>query len=236
MVAALEAGAAFYLLALLTASFIVIYKVAGLPSPAALLALAEGWMKDYGLISVFVASLIEGLFVVGSYFPGSVIILSVTLISAHGAVSLVQVIISSLIGLWVAVMVNYTIGYYGVYRLLEMVSGQAAARKSMAGWLLRRPILTVGLLGIHANLMSLGVVCLGIARVGFLKTVGLAMLSFMVWVPLELWVIANIGGELSSAGSSSAWYFAGFFGLIGLGFSTASFVGHYRARATRTML
>jgi membrane protein DedA with SNARE-associated domain len=99
-------------------SLFLLWEVLDLPPEQELMARARGYFESYGLVTVFVAGLIEGLLLIGWYFPGALVILAALTLSADNAWEAAQIIALTIGGLSIAYTANYFVGKYGWYRLL----------------------------------------------------------------------------------------------------------------------
>lgn len=117
----------------LFAALALMWKLLDLPSDEVMIMLVKEWLIEYGLLIVFIGSLIETVLFVGFYFPGSLIIfLSVALSPdpRHAALSILTVSAGMLCGY----SINYVLGKYGWYRLflkLGMKQGLENAQRKM---------------------------------------------------------------------------------------------------------
>ena len=84
----------------------------------------------YGLLIVFASAIIEGLFVVGWYFPGTTIILFCLLFVSDKPFDVATIAGSASSGLGLAYIANYTIGKYGWYKLLAKFGFQNALERA----------------------------------------------------------------------------------------------------------
>lgn len=105
------------LLLVLSLSLRIFWDIFSLPSAESLAKTAEIWFEVYGLPVIFLSSMIEGMLLVGGYFPGVFmiflgVIFSKSLIQAGITVAAVTA------GLMLAHIINYLLGKYGWYRLL----------------------------------------------------------------------------------------------------------------------
>ncbi len=105
------------LLLVLSLSLRIFWDIFSLPSAESLAKTAEVWFQVYGLPVIFLSSMIEGMLLVGGYFPGVFmiflgVIFSTSLVQAGVVVSVVTA------GLLIAHVINYFLGKYGWYRLL----------------------------------------------------------------------------------------------------------------------
>lgn len=98
-------------------SYTILWRVFGLPSISELTEIIKHSFDTYGLWIVLGASFIEGLLLLGQYFPGGFVIF-LGVISARGdALRAVEVVVLVSIAFFLAYMVNYLLGRYGWYRL-----------------------------------------------------------------------------------------------------------------------
>lgn len=61
------------------ASLILIWKILKLPPDDVLIQMVTGYFMKYGLVTVLLASIIEGMLLVGVYIPGGMVIFWVLL-------------------------------------------------------------------------------------------------------------------------------------------------------------
>lgn len=97
----------------------ILWSWLNLPNKNELLIILKDFFDKYGLIIVFLAAIVEGLFLVGWYVPGgTVMFIGVILAGKNIALVLLNGLIIT-IGLLLAYALNYLIGYYGWYKLLK---------------------------------------------------------------------------------------------------------------------
>ncbi len=98
-------------------SYTILWRVFGLPSITELTEIIKHSFDSYGLWIVLGASFIEGLLLLGQYFPGGFVIF-LGVISARGDVPrAIEVVIIVSIAFFCAYIVNYLLGKYGWYKL-----------------------------------------------------------------------------------------------------------------------
>lgn len=97
----------------------ILWSWLNLPNKNELLIILKNFFDKYGLIIVFLAAIVEGLFLIGWYLPGgTVMFIGVILAGKNIALVLLNGLIIT-IGLLLAYALNYLIGYYGWYKLLK---------------------------------------------------------------------------------------------------------------------
>lgn len=105
----------------LFAAFLSLYAVwvlVDLPSQERLVEIAKDYFAHYGLLTVFVAAVLEGLLLVGWYVPGTLVIVLALILAGDDAGRAAAVWATTVGGLWIAYFTNYFVGKYGWYRLL----------------------------------------------------------------------------------------------------------------------
>lgn len=89
-----------------------------IPDAHALLASLETLYKTHGYALIFLAGLLEGMFVIGFYVPGSAVMLLGSALSATGVLSFPLSFFSGLAGLSISFAINYALGRFGWYHAL----------------------------------------------------------------------------------------------------------------------
>jgi membrane protein DedA with SNARE-associated domain len=100
------------------ASLYLVWEFLDLPPEDVLLGIARSYFERYGLITVFIGAFVEGLLLVGWYFPGAIVILAALLLAGSNPWAAAQVLMATMAGLSTAYIVNFLLGKYGWYRLL----------------------------------------------------------------------------------------------------------------------
>lgn len=100
------------------AVLLIVWKVLDLPSNEELIPIARQYFEKYGLITIFISAIVEGMLFFGLYYPGSLVIFFGVLFAAGDVSMIVRVIIVATLGMMVAYVVNYCAGKYGWYKLL----------------------------------------------------------------------------------------------------------------------
>jgi membrane protein DedA with SNARE-associated domain len=89
-----------------------------LPPEATIIKIAGGYLDRYGVVIVLVCAYLEGLLLIGWYFPGTLVIIFALIIAGPDAVRVAQVAGVAGFGLFCAYVTNFFAGKYGWYRLL----------------------------------------------------------------------------------------------------------------------
>lgn len=105
------------LLLVLSWSLRIVWNIFSLPPAEELAEMARQWFELYGLPVLFASAVVEGMLLVGGYFPGIfMIFLGVILTDSPLEAAIVVSVVT--IGLFIAHLINYGLGKYGWYRLL----------------------------------------------------------------------------------------------------------------------
>ena len=95
-----------------------IWVALDLPPEETIIEIARGYFARYGIVIVLVCAVIEGLLLVGWYFPGTLVIIFALIVAADDVARVAQVAALAGSGLLAAYVVNFLAGKYGWYRLL----------------------------------------------------------------------------------------------------------------------
>jgi membrane-associated protein len=100
--------------------FAVLYAVwilLDLPPEETILKTARDLFDRYGVVIVLVSAFLEGLLLIGWYFPGTLVIILGLILAGADLLRLTQVGTLAATGLFAAYLVNFFVGQYGWYRL-----------------------------------------------------------------------------------------------------------------------
>jgi membrane protein DedA with SNARE-associated domain len=187
----LRAGLENALLPLCLSLFVLVaglaHMVLPVPSLTELFALLQAFFRDYGIPALLVAAFIEGIFLFSFYIPGSLVIVLGVIIFADDPHRLAAIGLVCWIGVNLAMIVDYAVGRYGLYRLLASF-GATAAVAGTERWMQRFGRAAILVAAVHPNLLSLVMVCAGIARTPLLAALAEAALATAVFIPLTLLV------------------------------------------------
>ena len=100
------------------ASLVLIWRILDLPPDDVLIQMVTGYFMKYGLVTVLLASIIEGMLLVGVYIPGGMVIFLGVITAAGNPRHATLSVIMTIIGLSLAYTFNYFLGKYGWYKVL----------------------------------------------------------------------------------------------------------------------
>jgi membrane protein DedA with SNARE-associated domain len=96
----------------------LIWLALDLPPEDTMVRIAKGYLDRHGVLIVFIAAYLEGLLLIGWYFPGTLVIILALVLAGPDPVRVAQVAATAGIGLFAAYVTNFYAGKYGWYRLL----------------------------------------------------------------------------------------------------------------------
>jgi membrane protein DedA with SNARE-associated domain len=163
------------------ASLYLVWEMLDLPPEDVLLGIARSYFERYGLITVFIGAFVEGLLLIGWYFPGAIVILAALLLAGHNPWAAAQVLMATIAGLSVAYLVNFLLGKYGWYRLLiafGLREGLERAKARLTKYGLSAIFTTYW----QMNLASLTSTAAGILHFPAAKFVLISVVACVAWI------------------------------------------------------
>ncbi len=94
----------------------VLWQLSIIPSPTGIIVFLESLYNNYGLLGLFISSLLEGLVYVGLYFPGSFILALAVLVSDGSPASLFALAAVATAATTSTIVINYCAGRYLIIR------------------------------------------------------------------------------------------------------------------------
>jgi membrane protein DedA with SNARE-associated domain len=95
-----------------------VWIVLDLPPEETIIRIAKEFFERYGLLTVFVSAAIEGLLLIGWYFPGTLVVVLGLVLAQGNPAAAAEVTLLAILGLLCGYVANFIIGRYGWYRLL----------------------------------------------------------------------------------------------------------------------
>ncbi len=157
-----------------------LWNLLGLPSSGGMVETAQSYFQQYGLVMVFVSALLEGLLLVGMYYPGSLVIFLGVIFSIGNPLRAIETVAVVTAALFLAYCINYFLGKYGWYRLLFAFGLQQPlleAERRFSAYGTRAIFLTYW----HPNLAALTATAAGILMIPFSTFFVYSLLSAVMW-------------------------------------------------------
>ncbi|MBN2226820.1 MAG: hypothetical protein JW763_05605 [candidate division Zixibacteria bacterium] len=192
----------------LFAIFAILYRFFDFPSPVEIVDWTKALMQTYGTSIVIAAALIEGVFMISVYFPGSLIVVVGVLSSGDGLWDIIGVGTAAWLGFTLALPINYYLGKEGFYRLL-LALGRRDTVDQMQLWLQKRGRVAIFLAAFHPNVLAVAAVCMGIGRKGLIRTVILGSLFMIPWLTILLVLLNQIRDRVNPAEGNQIFYVVG---------------------------
>lgn len=166
-------------LLLVSLSLRVAWLLFDLPPAVEFAGTVSGWLQAYGLPVLLLCAMLEGMLLVGSYFPG-VFIITVSVIVSRSWQEAVVVVVVGSAGTLVAHGINYFLGRHGWYHLLTRFGLGGAIRDA------RMRLERHGLAAVFTSYWMLSLAALtdtaaGIAGVPFRKFALYSLLGTIFW-------------------------------------------------------
>lgn len=176
---------------LLYTSLFLAWRLFNLPPAEELVLIVENWFDKYGFVALFLSSILEGLLLIGGYFPGVFVIFLGVLVAGSPLEAAGAVFIAT-VGLIIAHIINYFLGKYGWYRLLTkfgMKDALEQSKKKLEKW---------GLIAIPMSywLPSIGALtntAAGIIHLPFKSFLKYSIFSSIFWYSLVGFIVYMVG-------------------------------------------
>ncbi len=187
----LAPGAFHFALAIVFTILMFVREPLGLPGVDTLSDIARGFFERYGLIALYIAAVIESLFMISFYFPGSLVVVLAILVSDRSLAALGVIVLIGWASVLTATVVNYWLGREGVYRLLLHLGSEESVHE-MQAWLAKRGRWAIFLSAVHPNILAITNICMGIARAGLVKSLALSFIAIAFWIPVQVYILGFI--------------------------------------------
>lgn len=185
--------------------FSLFYRVLNLPSPQELTAIIVGWYTKYGLWLVFIAAFIEGIFIIGLYFPGSFAIALSIYVFGKNPLDLFFIGGLSFLAFLHSNILNYYLGKYGYYRLLLLIGSKDTIFK-MQQVMSRYGNRTFFVTGALPNFFAITSVCAGISNLKISKTIYLQATALLFWITVWSIVGSLIINQINLQDNNQSFY------------------------------
>ncbi|OGG50494.1 hypothetical protein A3C18_03840 [Candidatus Kaiserbacteria bacterium RIFCSPHIGHO2_02_FULL_54_11b] len=210
----LEPGAFYFALAVVFVIVMFVREPLGLPGIDTLTDIAKGFFERYGLVALYVAAVIESLFMISFYFPGSLVVILAILVSDRSVLALATIVVIGWASVMTATAVNYWLGKEGAYRLLLRLGSEETVH-DMQTWLAKRGRWAIFFSAVHPNILAITNICMGIAHAGLVRTLALSFVAIAFWIPVQVYVLGFILPDPKESTALLQWVIAA--GIVWLG-------------------
>jgi membrane protein DedA with SNARE-associated domain len=177
-----------------------VWVILGLPPERTIIEIAKPYLDRYGAVLVLGCAYVEGLLLIGWYFPGTLIVIFAFVAVGPDAVHLAQLAAAAGLGLFAAYLTNFLAGKYGWYRLL-LAFGLREPLDNAQRRLARYGLSAIFTTYWQANLASCISTAAGILQFPFARFAVLSFLAEAFWISFSATLIFFLGqAALSLAG------------------------------------
>lgn len=171
-----------------------------LPPEQTIIEIARGYLDRYGVAIVLLCAYIEGLLLIGWYFPGTLVVIFAFVVAGPDAARVAQVAAAAGLGLFAAYVTNFCVGKYGWYRLL-LAFGLREPLDNAQRRLTRYGLSAIIMTYWQANLASCISTAAGILQFPVGRFVAISFLAEAFWISFWATLIFFLGkAALSLAG------------------------------------
>lgn len=172
-----------YSIALLFLIYLLTYHIIGLPPVNELIQIIEKGFQEYGLIFLFFGLIIEGLFMVGFYFPGSLVAFIAVLTLGKTYQDIFLIILIGSIAIILVNIFNYMLGKYGYYKILEKFGAKGVIER-MKKRFDKNQKRTILLFSSSPNFLAIISIYAGIIKTDLKKYLKFMSICVVFWVSL----------------------------------------------------
>jgi membrane protein DedA with SNARE-associated domain len=177
-----------------------VWVVLDLPPEQTIIDIARPYLDRYGAALVLCCAFIEGLLLIGWYFPGTLIVIFAFVAAGPDAARLAQLAAAAGLGLFAAYLTNFFAGKYGWYRLL-LAFGLREPLENAQRRLTKYGLSAICITYWQANLASGISTAAGILQFPFGRFAALSFLAEVFWISFWATLIFFLGkAALSLAG------------------------------------
>lgn len=184
----LKPGLFQFSIVLLLITFNFVYYKLNLPNSSIISDFFINKYSEYGLIIIFFAAFLEGLFMLSIYLPGSLVIVLSAFALGFDIKTLFQIGIISLAGFSSVNIINYYLGRYGYYKILLKLGGKSSIDKVQNDFN-KHPFKTIFLTSFHPNFLAITMISAGISKSNLLKTLLQSIVSLIFWITLWMSIV-----------------------------------------------
>ena len=183
--------------------FVLLYAIwlaLDLPPEETMVAAAKFYLDRYGIVIVLVSAYLEGLLLIGWYFPGTLVIILALVFAGPDPMRTAQVAAVAGTGLFAAYVTNFFAGKYGWYRLL-LAFGLREPLENAQKRLTRYGLSAIFTTYWQANVASCISTAAGILQFSVSRFIAYSLLAEALWVTFWATLIFFLGpAALSLAG------------------------------------
>lgn len=168
------------LVLLIILSLYFFWQMFDLPSDDQLKEVARSYFTKYGLATVFISAILEGIVLVGWYYPGSLAIFLGVIFAGKDVGQVMIVVTLVILGLFISYLINFWLGKYGWYRLL-LAFGLKEPLARAQQRLTKYGAASIALTYWQPNLAALTATAAGVLNFSFRKFFVYSLVATIIW-------------------------------------------------------
>jgi len=158
----------------------LLWNLFDLPSKEELINIIKSYFDMYGILLVFVASIVESIFIIGIYAPGSTVIFLGVILSAGDPLKALLVVLSVIVGFLIGFTLDFYLGKLGWYKLFLHLGFDKVLEKTQTQ--IHKYGISVPWLGYHnPGVGSVVATTYGILNFSYLKFLKNSILPILAW-------------------------------------------------------
>jgi membrane protein DedA with SNARE-associated domain len=169
-----------------------VWRLLDMPPEETIRQTARLYLDRYGIGIVLIAAYLEGLLLIGWYFPGTLVIVLALILAAPAPERFVLVAAAAGIGLLSAFATNFCAGKYGWYRLL-LAFGLREPVETAQRRLTRYGLSAIFMTYWQANLASCTSTAAGILQFPVFRFLAYSLAAEAMWIALWATLIFCLG-------------------------------------------
>lgn len=164
-------------------------------TPEEIVSKLAGWYGQYGYWVVFISALIEGMFVINLYFPGSTAILLGGALASQNELSAIILVLLIILGFFISYIFNYFIGKFGLYQLLLRFGYGEAIEGTKESLITKGPKMML-VSFFHPNVGSVVATGAGIINMPFRQFATWCLVSLIIWDTIWGIIVYALGSQV----------------------------------------
>lgn len=184
--------------------YLLTYNLIGLPPIEDLFIIVEKLFNQHGFILLFIGLFLEGLFVIGFYFPGSIIIFGSVIVLGKTYEDIFLIILIGTLTLILVNIFNYMLGKYGYYRILEKFGAKDLIER-MEKRFEKNKTGTIFLFSSSPNFLAILSIYAGIVKTNIKQYFQFMSLCVLFWVSLVSMILFIFFNNFSFKDSNLGW-------------------------------
>ena len=166
-------------------------------TPEEIVSNLTNWYEQYGYWVIFISALVEGIFVVNLYFPGSTAILLGGALSSQNELSAILLVLLIILGFFIAYVFNYFIGKHGMYRLLLRFGYKDTIEGTRQSLVLKGPKMML-VSFFHPNVGSVVTTGAGIINMPIKQFLLWCFISLVIWDTIWGIIVYTLSSQVIS--------------------------------------